>query len=506
MLQVKFIRYVALATALIVVAAVLVAASQPSQPAPAHPSQPAGPAASPPPTTVVTPTPVPTSAAEPEAARNMRIVLGRWFGESGAAASLQSARQAEWPDACFGTAYPNETCAQGTMPGWELTFVVDGAAYTFRTDPQAYRFRVTAAPPPDIGQTIVSWTGHNGAEVDNCSAAEIGTRAVAFGDCGGRRVAGRFVNQANRDLLNQNVERFASFKASTPAGAIVFTGRGSEAATPADQRAVAELAQLMAMEARGGRAAPGVNVLAHTRDAAPDRAPVCLTVDVTGRFTVTGCQPGEAPQFLRLNSGGLEEVYGWLDQLQGFEMKVTERGVTKQIAFAGRGEKPAGDADRQAILRFAEGLVADARELQPRSGMVRYALPLLLPDGLDWVPEQSAASDHSFRARAEDPANPRERWVQLHGSLEVPARPADAPVTVQLRGVEGEAYIFGKGHLVIWKEDSTHFTVSTSSSLSQTLEIAGSLQPLQLEEFDQLMRERAQPVVPTPAPAPPPTD
>jgi hypothetical protein len=428
----------------------------------------------------------------------MRIVLERWLGQPGHDARLTQARETEWPDSCFGAGYPYESCAQTVTPGWELSFEIAGETYTFRTDPQAHRFRLMVAPPYDIGETIISWTGENGAEVGTCLTADIGVLATAFGDCGGQRIIGHFANQANRELLNLHVERFATFRAKTAAGTIIFTGKGTEKPTPADERAVAELAQLITLEARGGQPAGSwVNALALTQETTPDRKPACVIVDLTGRATVTDCQPNGAPQSLRLNSSGLDQLYRWVDELQPFEQKFTGKEVVTQIIFSGRGGRAASEADQEAIRTFADGLIADARGLGPQTGKLRYALPLLLPDGLDWVPALSSANDISFTARAEDPANAQWRWAQVRGSLEELARPTDKGTTVQLRDTEGTIWNFGEGHVVMWKEDATYFAVSGSFSQSEVLEIAKTLVPMQIEEFDQLMRERAAKPTPT---------
>jgi hypothetical protein len=443
-------------------------------------------------------------------ADNMRVVLRRWFGEPGGAAKLVSAQQQEWSDSCFGAGYPYESCAQTMTPGWELTFDVNGASYVFRTDPQAYRFRLMSAPPQDVSPVVVSWSGDNGAEQGTCVNADIGEHAgalaVAFGDCAGPMVVGTFMNESNRQLLNQHVERFATFKGQTPAGNIYFTGKGKEKASAADQRAIAELAQLMYQEARGGQPAGSwVNALALRRDGVPDRAPICLTVDLTGRAVVTDCA-AQAAQPVRLNSGGLEQLYAWVDGLQPFDAQIIDKEITTQLTFAGRGTTEATDADKQAIRTYADGLIAEARDLgavpgtATASGTLRIALPLMLPDGLDWVPAKSSAGQSEFNARAEDPANPQSRWAEVGGSLAQPASPTDKGTPVQLRGTNGTVYNFGAGHRVIWQEEATHFVVSASFSLSETLEIASSLAPMQLVQFDQLMRERANMPTPTPTP------
>lgn len=43
----------------------------------------------------------------------------------------------------------------------------------------------------------------------------------------------------------------------------------------------------------------------------------------------------------------------------------------------------------------------------------------------------------------------------------------------------------------MWEENGTHYAVSSPFALTRTIEIASSLVPMPLEQFEQLMRERA---------------
>ena len=209
-----------------------------------------------------------------------------------------------------------------------MTFDVEDKTYTFRTDPEAYRYRLTVAPPTDIGETIISWTGGNGAEVDSCATAEIGTTAVAFGDCFGQMMTGRFVNETNRALLDQHVARFATFRADTPAGQIVFTGKGEQQPTPADQRAIAELAQLMFFEARSGQASGSwATAIALQQETTPDRMSMCVSVQMTGQAYVKPCKANAPMQAQFLNPSGLDQLYRWVDELQPFEFKLSGKEV-----------------------------------------------------------------------------------------------------------------------------------------------------------------------------------
>lgn len=431
----------------------------------------------------VTPEPAVESASQPAAVQVMQMLMRAWLGEPAAGALPVEARQVDWPDACFGAGYPYESCAQAIAPGWEMTFVVEGQRYTFRTDAEAARYRLVEAPPADIGETIVSWSGAALEAEGGCLAAEIGTKSVAFGDCGGPLMVGHFANAANRRLLDQHVARFATFKddgAMTGGQTLVFTGRGAEMPTPADQRAIAELAHLMALEARSGRAgASWVTAIALRQETTPDRAAMCVSVEMTGQVYVNPCAANAPGQALFLNPSGLDQLYRWIDALSLFDLTVTDKEVVTQIVFSGRGARAATEAEQSAIRAFAEGLIGEAREQQPdlSAGQARYALPLVLPEGLDWNPDAAEASDRSFHARAEDPANPQSRWVEVRGARDALPRPDASATPVTLRGTDGAAYNLAQGFMVMWVEDGTHYAVSASFGLTETVDIAGSLAP-----------------------------
>ncbi len=450
--------------------------------------------------TVVPQTPTPMTAATteapaaptsepPAAARNMELMLRGWLNTPDAPIKLVSAEPQEWPDACLGLPVQGEMCAQAITPGYKLTFEANGGQYVVHTDPEAYRFRVAAAPLPAIGDKLLTWTGQKTPEEGSCATADIGTQAMSVGDCGGTPVQANFMREQNAQAMRNYATQYASFEADTPAGKVAFNGTGDTQPTPADQRMIAELAELMFREAYMGRpGAAWANAITLQREGA---MPACVTVLATGEVNVNSCQPDGAGISTRLNSGGLEQLYGWIDGFTPFEM--TEDGADKiTLQFSGRGPTEAGEADRQVIRTFTENLIGEMREANPDPNGLRIALPIMLPEGLDWAPALSSASAVSFTARAEDPQNREFRWVEVRGLLGEMPKLNEQGTTVQLRGQDGTVYNFGEGHVVMWQEENTHYAVASSFSQTETVEIAGGLVPMQYEMFNQIMRERAQ--------------
>jgi len=78
----------------------------------------------------------------------------------------------------------------------------------------------------------------------------------------------------------------------------------------------------------------------------------------------------------------------------------------------------------------------------------------------------------------------------VQGSATDTLKPSDPGVAVALRGETGTAHNLLEGYAVAWQENGGHYLVSASFDLTQTLEIASSLVPMTLEQFEQVMRER----------------
>jgi hypothetical protein len=268
----------------------------------------------------------------------------------------------EWSDACMGVPAPDELCAQVVTPGYRVVLEANGESYEYHTNLDASQIRLAAAPPPQIGERIIEW--YQGTEM--CESAQIGAEGVAFGPCGGVMMAGQLVAEIGRpDQAAEFVSTFAPFAAETPAGNIVFFGKGTRQATPAEQRMIAEWARLVRMEAAAGRS--GVSWgLAFAWHREGGIAGFCddLTAYVSGELYAASCKD-ETPQNLgqrRLEPAELRQIYSWIDTFQPFEIDQTDPAqadaMTVRLVFSGAGDTPATEADKQAILDFAATLYA----------------------------------------------------------------------------------------------------------------------------------------------------
>jgi hypothetical protein len=256
-------------------------------------------------------------------------------------------------------------CAQVLTPGYRVVLEVNGERYEYHTDEAGANIQLAAAPTPAIEDLAIAWQQ---AAEGGCQQALIGPEAVAFGVCNGPLMAGKFVGDERVADLDDFVKTYQSFQAETPAGSVTFTGQGETVATEAEQRMIAEWARLVAQEAAFGRSGASWG-LAFAWHREGGIAGFCddLSVYVTGDVYATACG-GEQPVELgrgRLTPEQLQQVYTWVDSLQGFELDQTDPATADammiRVVFSGAGTTEVTDADKQAIQDFAATLFEEFR-------------------------------------------------------------------------------------------------------------------------------------------------
>ena len=330
-----------------------------------------------------TPTPAATpgdaaSGSNGAAAGNMQQLLARQLGLDPAAVRIVSVEPMEWPDACLGVGGPAESCALVVTPGYKLTFEADDGTYIYHTDPSGYQFRLVRAPEPALGETIIAWTGQ--AEDGSCREAVFGTDGLAFGRCGGELLGTSYVKQTRQAELADFAARYASFDAPTPTGTIVFTAHGPTAATPAEQRMLAEWAWLVQWEAQNGGPITWSEALAWQREGGVAGFCDDLTIDVTGEATARSCAGGQQVKLGRthLDTAQLNDLYRWIDSLQPFQVEnkdpATADAMTICLAFSGAGPGQAAEADIRAIADFAARVYREI-EAEAQAETMQIACP-----------------------------------------------------------------------------------------------------------------------------------
>jgi hypothetical protein len=232
----------------------------------------------------------------------------------------------------------------------------------------------TTAPPepaasqPDegapVGSLTVEWQ-----QDGQCRQASLDRNEnVRYGACGGNMTTlqlGEAATEAS-DELAAFVDQYAAFNAETAAGSVRFGGQGSQVATVAEQRMLAEWARWLAREAEAGEATISDGVVFTWHRLGGDEA-ACDIVSLyaTGIVETRSCHK-EPPQLLsrtRLSAGQLEQLYAWADGLAAFDADgatTDATGATIRLTFAGSGEAQASQMDRQAMTGLAAELFAAA--------------------------------------------------------------------------------------------------------------------------------------------------
>lgn len=275
--------------------------------------------------------------------------------------TVVSVDRAEWSDSCLGLPREGEVCAQVITPGYKVVLEAGGERYEYHLDQQLSDLRLAAGPPANPGEAAITWQSPVGT--GGCKTATVGSRGVAFGPCGGVLMLGQLVAEERAADLAYFVETYAPFKAETRAGKVTFNGQGTTVATGAEQRQIAEWARLVSLEAEFGRSGAGWD-FAFSWHREGGLAGFCdeVRISVIGRADLVSCG-GEQIEHLvsrRLEPEQLQQVYAWLDTLQGFQFERTDPAtadaLTVRLDFAGAGPTEATDADKEAIEDFAESL------------------------------------------------------------------------------------------------------------------------------------------------------
>lgn len=292
--------------------------------------------------------------ASDEAVRNVQYVLGQQLGLPEADVQLVAAEPREFSDSCLGLGYANEMCAMAITPGFVLTFTAQAngqsGTYVVHTDPAGNRFRLASAPEPQIGQTLITWSGPNDVEVGSCGQAIIGTQGVAFGDCFGKLMGGRYINNARQNDVAEAITLYAPFELDSSAGQIKFNGKGTAAATSAQQRQITEWAKQLFLEARAGRTSAALGQVVQL-DQTSGQTCTTVAVHITGEVLRGNCDGSGTPTTSTLTDEQLTQLYTWVDTFGVFETSTPDR-----LSFGGRGGQTPTEADQQAIKDFLAGL------------------------------------------------------------------------------------------------------------------------------------------------------
>jgi hypothetical protein len=279
--------------------------------------------------------------------------------------SIIKVEAVEWPDSCLGVSSPDVMCAQVVTPGYRILLEANGRQYEYHTNETGSQIVPLQAQLPSMGNSaaVLTWQSQD----EPCQSIEIDAQRVSYGACDSPLALAR-LSSVRLAELGQFQAAYASFQTDTPSGKIVFQGKGSLAPTPAQQRALAEWARLVLLEAQSGRSTADQGLaLAWHRDGGIAGFCDDLLVYAYGRVQATNCKlyPADA-RVLQLDSSQLEQLYAWLDAFQPIQDYQTDPAVadamTVELLLKGNGSQAAANTDRQAIIDFAMTLYQQAQK------------------------------------------------------------------------------------------------------------------------------------------------
>jgi len=369
--------------------------------------------------------------------------------------TVVGAQAAEWPDSCLGLPAADEACAEAITPGYRVVLEAEGQPYEYRTNQDGSAVRLASAPEPAVGKAAIEWQSPDSP----CQTAAISPQGVAFGACGGPLMGGKLAGDGRAEELAEFVTTYASFQAETPAGRVTLTGQGTTAASPAEQRMVAEWARLVAQEAAFGRGGASWGfVLSWHREGGIAGFCDDLSVYITGEMYASACR-GEQPQDLgkrRLTREELAQLYTWVDTLGAFEIEQTDPAqadaMTIRVLFTGMGPNQANDADKQAIRDFAAQLFASLSPQSAPATPVSGSAPSIAP----------SPATHPTALPPPPVTDPSARLARAR--VEIRAQPAAVQVG-EVVTVTGRIANLGLAYYTLYLRDEPSVTINYDGQL-----------------------------------------
>jgi hypothetical protein len=156
---------------------------------------------------------------------------------------------------------------------------------------------------------------------------------------------------------------YKSFSAETKSGKVTFTGRGTQQASEAEQRSVAEWARLVYQEAqKGSSGSSGGLALGWHREGGIAGFCNDLSIFLTGWAQPGTCNAGQVKNLTpyRLKSADLEQLYAWMDALENFEYEqkdpATADAMTIKMVFIGAGSAQVSPTQQEQMAAFASSI------------------------------------------------------------------------------------------------------------------------------------------------------
>lgn len=222
----------------------------------------------------------------------------------------------------------------------------------------------SAAPAaqPALREAVIVWRRwEDPPRVGELLAIDAG--GVVVGPPGGPLVRKVFPARRRVHELASFARLYGAFAERGPGGTLEFRGGGRQEAGPAARRMVRAWARLAAAEAQAGATETVYGVALVWQRASPGAAPCDdLSVSLAGGATGVTCAGGGRRFAAQLTPARMEQLYRWVDELAPLQLAAATEGpegLPTRFVFAGAGQRPAGAAERQAMVAFAEALHAE---------------------------------------------------------------------------------------------------------------------------------------------------
>jgi hypothetical protein len=274
-----------------------------------------------------------------------------------------------WLDTCLGlpSAY-GAACRRQRTPGYLIELELEQQRYLFRTDEWGERVRLAWSSLPPLRDAFVQW--RSPAQVDEPSqVALIGADQLRYGVYG-EALLSAVPSPLSAGMLSLNAAQaldwkhtYRPFRLSTARGTLVFTGTGALMPSRAEQRAIAEWANLRVAEATAGYLSADTGVALYWREKS---ATVCgaLWVYQDGWAVAWDCAGQNVTARGLLTPDELTSFYRWMDSNTRWEIEHTPT--------AGDGQPdatlyfPWHNARSKLVQRDTVGLLPFARALYAR--------------------------------------------------------------------------------------------------------------------------------------------
>ena len=270
----------------------------------------------------------------------------------------------DWPDGCLGVHQANVMCTSVIVPGYQVILEVNGQKIELRTNQDGKSvvladpmFQVSNPYIKSLETPQITWKSGG----TTCFMLQAREDKATYGACGGMLKVITLSNPERIKELAAINTMYAAFSAETPAGQVIYYGHGTEEATQAQQRAIAEWAQIVYLEV-SSPTLPAENLgLALTWHRVGGIAGFCddLKVYRSGLAVSTTCKAGsdQPPRKVWLNADELDELFNWLDTLQTSDGKQSNSAVANSMTvtwtLSAHGNRKPTNTENQKIMDFA---------------------------------------------------------------------------------------------------------------------------------------------------------